>query len=142
MRRRSSVGLERLSCHARGRGFGQGLLAKRMKKTRLIAETGAGQHGIATATIAAYFGLECVVYMGAEDVARQRPNVFWMKKLGATVVSVTSGNGILKDAINEAMKDWTTNIDNTYYLLGTTCGPHPYPEMVARFPTHYWHRNS
>ena len=125
--------LNHTGAHKFNNVLGQGLLAKRLGKKRIIAETGAGQHGLATATIAAYLGMECVIYMGAEDVFRQRPNVFWMEKLGAKVVPVTSGGQILKDAINEAMKDWLMNIENTHYLLGTVCGPHPFPEMVATF---------
>ncbi|OLP54032.1 tryptophan synthase subunit beta [Rhizobium rhizosphaerae] len=113
--------------------IGQILLAKRMGKTRIIAETGAGQHGVATATVCARFGLPCVVYMGATDVARQSPNVFRMKLLGAEVKPVTAGNGTLKDAMNEAMRDWVTNVDSTYYLIGTAAGMHPYPEMVRDF---------
>ncbi|MEX3010874.1 tryptophan synthase subunit beta [Hoeflea sp. TYP-13] len=112
---------------------GQILLAKRMGKTRIIAETGAGQHGVAAATVAARFGLPCVVYMGATDVERQAPNVFRMKLLGAEVIPVTAGNGTLKDAMNEALRDWVTNVENTYYLIGTAAGPHPYPEMVRDF---------
>ena len=113
--------------------LGQILLAKRMGKTRIIAETGAGQHGVASATVAARFGLPCVVYMGATDVERQAPNVFRMKLLGAEVVPVTAGHGTLKDAMNEALRDWVTNVDDTYYLIGTAAGPHPYPEMVRDF---------
>ena len=113
--------------------LGQILLAKRMGKTRIIAETGAGQHGVATATVCARFGLPCVVYMGATDVERQAPNVFRMKLLGAEVVPVTAGAGTLKDAMNEALRDWVTNVDDTYYLIGTAAGPHPYPEMVRNF---------
>jgi tryptophan synthase beta chain len=113
--------------------LGQGLLAKRMGKTRLVAETGAGQHGVATATVAALLGLECVVYMGEEDMARQAPNVFRMRLLGASVVGVSSGSKTLKDAINEAMRDWVTNLQNTHYLLGSVLGPHPYPLMVREF---------
>ncbi|MDH6269320.1 tryptophan synthase beta chain [Rhizobium sp. SG_E_25_P2] len=112
---------------------GQILLAKRMGKTRIIAETGAGQHGVASATVAARFGLPCVVYMGATDVERQAPNVFRMKLLGAEVIPVTAGNGTLKDAMNEALRDWVTNVDDTYYMIGTAAGPHPYPEMVREF---------
>jgi tryptophan synthase beta chain len=104
-----------------------------MGKTRIIAETGAGQHGVATATVAARLGLECVVYMGEVDVARQAPNVLRMKLLGATVVPVTSGSKTLKDALNEAMRDWVTNVDNTFYIIGTVAGPHPYPAMVRDF---------
>lgn len=113
--------------------IGQILLAKRMGKTRIIAETGAGQHGVASATVAARFGFPCVVYMGATDVERQAPNVFRMKLLGAEVKPVTSGSGTLKDAMNEALRDWVTNVDDTYYLIGTAAGPHPYPEMVRDF---------
>jgi len=113
--------------------LGQILLAKKMGKTRIIAETGAGQHGVATATVCALFGLSCIIYMGAKDIERQKPNVFRMKLLGAQVKSVESGSASLKNAINEAMRDWISNIDNTYYLLGTVAGPHPYPEMVRDF---------
>jgi tryptophan synthase beta chain len=113
--------------------LGQILLAKRMGKKRIIAETGAGQHGVASATVAARFGFPCVVYMGATDVERQAPNVFRMKLLGAEVKPVTAGSGTLKDAMNEALRDWVTNVDDTYYLIGTAAGPHPYPEMVRDF---------
>ena len=113
--------------------LGQILLAKRMGKTRIIAETGAGQHGVASATVAARFGFPCHVYMGATDIDRQAPNVFRMKLLGAEVTPVTSGNGTLKDAMNEALRDWVTNVESTYYLIGTAAGPHPYPEMVREF---------
>ncbi len=113
--------------------IGQGLLCKRLGKKRVIAETGAGQHGFATATMAAKFGFDCTIYMGAVDVARQRPNVFWMENLGAEVVAVTDGQQTLKDAINEAMRDWVTNMADTHYVLGTACGPHPFPEMVSWF---------
>ena len=113
--------------------LGQGLLAQRMGKTRLIAETGAGQHGVATAAVAALLGMECVVYMGEEDMARQAPNVFRMRLLGAEVAPVASGSKTLKDAINEAMRDWVTNVHNTYYLMGSVLGPHPYPLMVRDF---------
>jgi tryptophan synthase beta chain len=113
--------------------LGQILLAQRMGKTRIIAETGAGQHGVAAATVSARFGLPCVVYMGATDVERQKPNVFRMRMLGAEVNPVTAGNGTLKDAMNEALRDWVTNVENTYYLIGTAAGPHPYPEMVRDF---------
>ena len=113
--------------------IGQILLAKRMGKTRIIAETGAGQHGVASATVAARFGFPCVVYMGATDVERQAPNVFRMKLLGAEVRPVTAGHGTLKDAMNEALRDWVTNVEDTYYLIGTAAGPHPYPEMVRDF---------
>ena len=113
--------------------LGQILLARRMGKTRIIAETGAGQHGVATATVCARFGLPCVVYMGATDIERQAPNVFRMKLLGAEVKPVTAGHGTLKDAMNEALRDWVTNVDSTYYLIGTAAGPHPYPELVREF---------
>ena len=113
--------------------LGQILLARRMGKTRIIAETGAGQHGVASATVSARFGFPCVVYMGATDVERQAPNVFRMKLLGATVNPVTAGNGTLKDAMNEALRDWVTNVEDTYYLIGTAAGPHPYPELVRDF---------
>ena len=113
--------------------LGQILLAKRMGKTRIIAETGAGQHGVASATVAARFGYPCEVYMGATDVERQAPNVFRMKLLGAKVNPVTAGHGTLKDAMNEALRDWVTNVEDTYYLIGTAAGPHPYPEMVREF---------
>ncbi len=123
--------LNHTGAHKANNVMGQGLLVKRMGKTRVIAETGAGQHGVATATMAAKFGFDCTIYMGAEDVERQRPNVFWMEKLGATVVSVEDGSQTLKDAINAAFRDWATNMDNTHYVMGTVCGPHPFPEMVA-----------
>ena len=113
--------------------MGQGLLTKRMGKKRVIAETGAGQHGVATATMAAKFGFDCTIYMGAVDVARQRPNVFWMEQMGATVIPVEDGSATLKDAINEAFRDWVTNMDDTHYVLGTACGPYPFPEMVSWF---------
>ena len=113
--------------------IGQGLLCKRLSKKRVIAETGAGQHGFATATMAAKFGFDCRIYMGAVDVARQRPNVFWMENLGAEVISVTDGQQTLKDAVNECMRDWVTNMADTHYILGTACGPHPFPEMVSWF---------
>lgn len=125
--------LNHTGAHKANNVMGQGLLVKRMGKTRVIAETGAGQHGVATATMAARFGFECTVYMGEVDVARQRPNVFWMERLGATVVSVRDGSRILKDAINEAFRDWASNMDSTHYVLGTACGPHPYPTMVTYF---------
>jgi len=125
--------LNHTGAHKANNVMGQGLLVKRMGKKRVIAETGAGQHGVATATMAARFGFECTVYMGEEDVARQRPNVFWMEKLGATVVPVTDGSRTLKDAINEAFRDWVTSMDETHYVFGTVCGPHPFPEMVAWF---------
>ena len=113
--------------------LGQILLAKRMGKTRIIAETGAGQHGVASATVCARFGYPCVVYMGATDVERQKPNVFRMKLLGTEVRPVSAGHGTLKDAMNEALRDWVTNVDDTYYLIGTAAGPHPYPELVREF---------
>ncbi|MBW1980958.1 MAG: tryptophan synthase subunit beta [Deltaproteobacteria bacterium] len=125
--------LNHTGAHKLNNVMGQGLLVKRMGKTRVIAETGAGQHGVATATMAAKFGFACTVYMGEVDVARQRPNVFWMEQLGAEVVPVCDGARILKDAINEALRDWAGNMDTTHYVLGTACGPHPYPEMVASF---------
>jgi len=125
--------LNHTGAHKVNNTVGQALLAKRMGKTRIIAETGAGQHGVATATVAARLGLECVVYMGSVDVARQAPNVLRMKLLGATVVPVESGSKTLKDALNEAMRDWVTNVDNTFYIIGTVAGPHPYPAMVRDF---------
>ncbi len=125
--------LNHTGAHKINNTIGQALLAKRMGKKRVIAETGAGQHGVATATVAARLGMECVVYMGAEDVKRQSPNVFRMKMLGATVVPVTSGSKTLKDALNEAMRDWVTNVDSTFYIIGTVAGPHPYPMMVRDF---------
>jgi tryptophan synthase beta chain len=125
--------LNHTGAHKVNNTVGQALLAKRMGKPRIIAETGAGQHGVATATVAARLGLECVVYMGTEDIKRQAPNVYRMKLLGATVVPVTSGSQTLKDAMNEAMRDWVTNVDNTYYIIGTVAGPHPYPQMVRDF---------
>ncbi len=125
--------LNHTGAHKANNVIGQGLLVQRMGKTRVIAETGAGQHGVATATMAARFGFDCTVYMGAVDVERQRPNVFWMERLGATVVPVTDGTRILKDAINEAFRDWVSNMDTTHYVLGTACGPHPFPEMVTYF---------
>ena len=125
--------LNHTGAHKINNTVGQALLAKRMGKTRIIAETGAGQHGVAAATVAARLGIECVVYMGEEDIHRQSPNVFRMKLLGAEVVSVTSGSKTLKDALNEAMRDWVTNVDNTYYIIGSVAGPHPYPQMVRDF---------
>lgn len=125
--------LNHTGAHKANNVMGQGLLVKRMGKSRVIAETGAGQHGVATATMAAKFGFECTIYMGEEDVMRQRPNVFWMEKLGAEVIPVTSGSKTLKDAINAAFRDWVTNMDNTHYVMGTVCGPHPFPELVAWF---------
>jgi tryptophan synthase beta chain len=125
--------LAHTGAHKINNAVGQGLLAERMGKRRIIAETGAGQHGVATATISAKLGLECVVYMGEEDIHRQSHNVFRMKMLGATVIPVGSGSRTLKDAINEAMRDWVTNVANTYYLIGSAVGPHPYPRMVRDF---------
>ncbi len=125
--------LNHTGAHKINNTIGQALLARRMRKTRIIAETGAGQHGVATATVAARLGLECVVYMGAEDIKRQAINVFRMRLLGAEVVPVTSGSKTLKDALNEAMRDWVTNVDDTFYIIGTVAGPHPYPVMVRDF---------
>src|SRR5471030_1484307 len=125
--------LNHTGAHKINNVIGQALLARRMGKPRIIAETGAGQHGVATATICARFGLECVVYMGSEDVKRQAQNVYRMKLLGATVVPVESGSKTLKDALNEAMRDWVTNIESTFYIIGTVAGPHPYPMMVRNF---------
>jgi len=125
--------LNHTGAHKVNNTIGQALLARAMGKNRVIAETGAGQHGVATATVAARFGMECVVYMGAEDIVRQAPNVYRMKLLGAEVVPVTSGSKTLKDALNEAMRDWVTNVDNTFYIIGTVAGPHPYPRMVRDF---------
>ena len=127
--------LNHTGAHKVNNTVGQALLAKRMGKTRIIAETGAGQHGVATATVCARLGLECVVYMGEVDIQRQAANVYRMKLLGATVVSVTAGSATLKDALNEAMRDWVTNIDDTFYIIGTVAGPHPYPAMVRDFQT-------
>ncbi|TCT23816.1 tryptophan synthase subunit beta [Thiobaca trueperi] len=127
--------LNHTGAHKVNNTIGQALLARRMGKTRIIAETGAGQHGVASATVAARLGLECVVYMGEVDVARQEANVYRMRLLGARVVPVTSGSRTLKDALNEAMRDWVTNIDNTFYIIGTVAGPHPYPMMVRDFQT-------
>jgi tryptophan synthase beta chain len=125
--------LNHTGAHKINNCIGQALLAKRMSKARVIAETGAGQHGVATATVAARFGMECVVYMGTEDVRRQAQNVFRMKLLGASVVPVDSGSRTLKDALNEAMRDWVTNVETTFYIIGTVAGPHPYPMMVRDF---------
>lgn len=125
--------LNHTGAHKINNVIGQAMLAKRMGKTRIIAETGAGQHGVATATICARYGLECVVYMGSEDVKRQSPNVYRMKLLGATVIPVESGSKTLKDALNEAMRDWVANVDNTFYIIGTVAGPAPYPAMVRDF---------
>ncbi|MCD6705129.1 MAG: tryptophan synthase subunit beta [Thiobacillus sp.] len=125
--------LNHTGAHKINNTIGQALLARRMGKKRVIAETGAGQHGVASATVAARYGMECVVYMGAEDVIRQAPNVFRMKLLGATVMPVSSGSKTLKDAMNEAMRDWVTNVESTFYILGTAAGPHPYPMLVRDF---------
>ncbi len=125
--------LNHTGAHKINNTIGQGLLASRMGKPRIIAETGAGQHGVASATVAARLGLECVVYMGATDIERQKINVYRMKLLGATVVPVTSGSATLKDALNEAMRDWVTNVHNTFYIIGTVAGPDPYPRMVRDF---------
>ena len=125
--------LNHTGAHKVNNCIGQAMLARRMGKPRVIAETGAGQHGVATATVAARYGMECVVYMGAEDVRRQAANVYRMKLLGATVVPVDSGSKTLKDALNEAMRDWVTNVSNTFYIIGTVAGPHPYPMMVRDF---------
>ena len=125
--------LNHTGAHKINNAIGQALLAKRMGKKRVIAETGAGMHGVATATVAARFGMECIVYMGAEDIQRQAPNVFRMKLLGATVVPVESGSKTLKDACNEAIRDWVTNVETTFYIFGTAAGPHPYPMMVRDF---------
>ena len=125
--------LNHTGAHKINNTIGQALLAKHTGKKRIIAETGAGQHGVASATVAARLGLECVVYMGADDIARQSPNVFRMKLLGAKVVPVTSGSRTLKDALNEALRDWVTNVDDTFYIIGTVAGPHPYPQLVRDF---------
>ncbi|MXV45004.1 tryptophan synthase subunit beta [Saccharibacter sp. 17.LH.SD] len=125
--------LNHTGSHKLNNVMGQILLARRMGKTRIVAETGAGQHGVATATVCALFGMECVIYMGATDVERQKPNVFRMHLLGAKVTPVTAGAGTLKDAMNEAMRDWVAHVDNTYFLVGTVAGPHPYPAMVRDF---------
>ncbi|WAM51126.1 tryptophan synthase subunit beta [Vreelandella venusta] len=125
--------LNHTGAHKINNCIGQVLLAKQMGKKRIIAETGAGMHGVATATVAARFGLPCVIYMGSTDIERQQPNVFRMKLLGAEVIPVTSGTGTLKDAMNEALRDWVTNVDDTFYIIGTVAGPHPYPEMVRDF---------
>ncbi|MFZ2855574.1 MAG: tryptophan synthase subunit beta [Rhodocyclaceae bacterium] len=127
--------LNHTGAHKVNNCIGQAMLARRMGKQRVIAETGAGQHGVATATVAARYGMECVVYMGSEDVRRQAANVYRMKLLGATVVPVESGSKTLKDALNEAMRDWVTNVSNTFYIIGTVAGPHPYPMMVRDFQT-------
>ena len=125
--------LNHTGAHKINNVLGQILLARRMGKKRIIAETGAGQHGVATATVCARFGLECIVFMGATDVERQKPNVFRMNLLGAKVIPVTSGRGTLKDAMNEALRDWVTNVESTFYCIGTVAGPHPYPAMVRDF---------
>ncbi|MBP6749851.1 MAG: pyridoxal-phosphate dependent enzyme, partial [Xanthomonadaceae bacterium] len=125
--------LNHTGAHKINNTIGQAMLASRMGKTRVIAETGAGQHGVASATVAARLGLECVVYMGATDIERQKINVYRMKLLGATVVPVTSGSQTLKDALNEAMRDWVTNVRDTFYIIGTVAGPDPYPRMVRDF---------
>src|SRR6188768_3428542 len=125
--------LNHTGAHKINNTIGQALLARNMKKPRVIAETGAGMHGVATATVAARYGMECVVYMGVDDVARQAQNVYRMKLLGASVVPVESGSKTLKDALNEAMRDWVTNVENTFYIIGTVAGPHPYPMMVRDF---------
>ena len=125
--------LNHTGAHKINNTVGQAMLARRMGKPRIIAETGAGQHGVASATVAARYGMECVVYMGSEDIKRQSANVFRMKLLGATVVPVESGSKTLKDALNEAMRDWVTNVENTFYIIGTVAGPHPYPMMVRDF---------
>ena len=125
--------LNHTGAHKINNTMGQILLARRMGKERIIAETGAGQHGVATATVCALFGMKCIVYMGETDIARQAPNVFRMKLLGAEIVPVTSGSGTLKDAMNEALRDWVSNVDDTYYIIGTAAGPHPYPAMVRNF---------
>ncbi len=125
--------LDHTGAHKINNTIGQALLARRMGKKRVIAETGAGQHGVASATVAARYGMECVVYMGADDMVRQSPNVYRMKLLGATVVPVSSGSKTLKDALNEAMRDWVTNVESTFYILGTAAGPHPYPMLVRDF---------
>ncbi|HFC04686.1 MAG TPA: tryptophan synthase subunit beta [Rhizobiales bacterium] len=127
--------LNHTGAHKINNVLGQILLARRMGKTRIIAETGAGQHGVATATVCARFGLKCIVFMGAVDVQRQKPNVFRMKLLGAEIVPVTSGSSTLKDAMNEALRDWVSNVEETFYCIGTAAGPHPYPEMVRDFQT-------
>src|SRR3954471_10329414 len=125
--------LTRTGAHKNNNRIGKSLLARRMRKPRVIAEPGAGMHGVATATVAARYGMECVVYMGSEDVKRQAQNVYRMKLLGASVVPVESGSKTLKDALNEAMRDWVTNVDSTFYIIGTVAGPHPYPMMVRDF---------
>ena len=130
--------LNHTGAHKVNNCLGQLLLAKRMGKTRIIAETGAGQHGVATATLAARFGMDCIVFMGAVDIERQKPNVFRMKLLGAEVRSVASGTATLKDAMNEALRDWVTNVEDTFYCIGTVAGPHPLPRNGAKFSVNYW----
>lgn len=125
--------LNHTGAHKANNVMGQGMLVQRMGKKRVIAETGAGQHGVATATMAARLGLECTIYMGEVDIARQHPNVFWMKQLGAEVVAVTEGTRTLKDAVNACLRDWADSMDDTHYVLGTACGPHPFPQMVTYF---------
>jgi tryptophan synthase beta chain len=125
--------LNHTGAHKANNVMGQGLIVQRMGKKRVIAETGAGQHGVATATMAARLGLECTIYMGEEDIVRQHPNVFWMKQLGAEVVAVTEGTRTLKDAVNACLRDWAESMDDTHYVLGTACGPHPFPQMVTYF---------
>ena len=125
--------LNHTGAHKINNAVGQALLAKKLGKSRIIAETGAGQHGVATATVCAQMGLDCVVYMGEEDIKRQAPNVYRMRELGTKIVSVTSGTRTLKDAINEAIRDWVTNVQNTHYLIGSAVGPHPYPKIVREF---------
>ena len=133
--------LNHTGAHKANNVMGQGLLVQRMGKQRVIAETGAGQHGVATATMAAKMEFECTIYMGSVDVERQRPNVFWMEQLGAEVISVTEGTATLKDAINAAMRDWAESMETTHYVLGTTCGPHPFPEMVSWFQSIIGHES-
>ena len=125
--------LNHTGAHKINNAVGQALLAKKLGKNRIIAETGAGQHGVATATVCAQMGLECIVYMGEEDIKRQAPNVYRMRELGSEIISVTSGTATLKDAINEAIRDWVTNVQNTHYLIGSAVGPHPYPKIVREF---------
>jgi tryptophan synthase beta chain len=132
--------LNHTGAHKANNVMGQGLLVRRMGKKRVIAETGAGQHGVATATMAAKFGFDCTIYMGEVDVERQRPNVFWMERLGAKVVAVKDGARTLKDAINEAFRDWAANMDTTHYVLGTACGPHPFPHHGGVLPVHHRQR--
>ena len=133
--------LNHTGAHKINNCLGQILLAKKMGKKRIIAETGAGQHGVATATVCALFNLPCVIYMGEKDIERQSPNVFRMKLLGAEIKSVDIGSKSLKDAMNEALRDWVTNVKNTFYIIGTVAGPHPYPTMVRDFQSSYWKRS-